>query len=119
MIQGGDPDGNGTGGSKNKIKGEFAKNGFKKNTLKHIRGVISMARNGDDPDSASSQFFIMHADQPSLDGLYAAFGKLIEGEDTLDKIANTPVSKNPFNPNENSVPNVEVKIKKISIREEK
>ena len=85
MIQGGDPAGNGTGGSKENIKGEFASNGIN-NPLKHTRGVISMAR-AMDPDSASSQFFIMHANAPHLDGDYAAFGKLTEGEDVLDKIA--------------------------------
>ena len=85
MIQGGDPAGNGTGGSKENIKGEFASNGIN-NPLKHTRGVISMAR-AMVPDSASSQFFIMHANAPHLDGDYAAFGKLTEGEDVLDKIA--------------------------------
>ena len=89
MIQGGDPQGNGTGGSKEKIKGEFAQNGFPKNTLKHTRGVISMAR-AYDPDSASSQFFIMHADAPHLDGAYAAFGRVVEGMETVDEIAATP-----------------------------
>ena len=116
MIQGGDPNGDGTGGSKSNIKGEFAENGFKKNSLKHTRGVISMARSGSDMDSASSQFFIMHGDVSPLDGKYAAFGKLIEGEETLDKIADTPVSVNPLNPRETSVPNVEVKIKKVTVR---
>lgn len=85
MIQGGDPNGNGTGGAKNRIKGEFAANGFN-NPLKHTRGVISMAR-AMDPNSASSQFFIMHADAPHLDGQYAAFGKVVEGIDTVDEIA--------------------------------
>ena len=85
MIQGGDPLGNGTGGSKNTIKGEFAANGFN-NPIKHTRGVISMAR-AMDPDSASSQFFIMHADAPHLDGSYAAFGHVVEGLDTVDEIA--------------------------------
>ncbi len=85
MIQGGDPLGNGTGGSKNTIKGEFAANGFN-NPIKHKRGVISMAR-AMDPDSASSQFFIMHADAPHLDGSYAAFGHVVEGLDTVDEIA--------------------------------
>ncbi len=89
MIQGGDPDGIGTGGPGYHIPGEFAANNFK-NDLKHTRGVLSMARAGH-PDSAGSQFFIMHADAPHLDGQYAAFGKLIEGEDVLDKIAETPV----------------------------
>lgn len=112
MIQGGDPDGNGTGGSGNKIKGEFSENGFSKNTLSHTRGIISMARN-QDPDSASSQFFIMHKDQPTLDGKYAAFGKLISGEKTLDKIADTPVTQS-FS-GELSMPVQEVKIKTITV----
>lgn len=86
MIQGGDPLGNGTGGSKETIKGEFASNGVN-NPLKHTRGVISMAR-AMNPDSASSQFFIMHADAPHLDGDYAAFGKVVEGMDVVDQIAN-------------------------------
>jgi peptidyl-prolyl cis-trans isomerase B (cyclophilin B) len=85
MIQGGDPDGMGSGGPGYSIKGEFASNGFK-NDLKHKRGVISMARTMV-PDSAGSQFFIMHADAPHLDGEYAAFGMLLEGFDVLDKIA--------------------------------
>ncbi len=85
MIQGGDPSGNGTGGSKQTIKGEFQSNGFK-NPIKHTRGVISMAR-ALDPNSASSQFFIMHADAPHLDGMYAAFGHVTEGMDVVDKIA--------------------------------
>ncbi|MBR0145874.1 MAG: peptidylprolyl isomerase [Eubacterium sp.] len=87
MIQGGDPDGRGTGGPGYSIKGEFSGNGFK-NDLKHTRGVLSMARSMR-PDSAGSQFFIMHQDSPHLDGQYAAFGKLIEGEDVLDEIART------------------------------
>ena len=85
MIQGGDPDGIGTGGPGYCIKGEFTANGFR-NDLKHTRGVLSMAR-AMDPDSAGSQFFIMHEDYPSLDGQYAAFGKLIEGIEVVDKIA--------------------------------
>lgn len=87
MIQGGDPDGTGMGGSDEKIKGEFASNGFAQNDLKHTRGVISMARSMN-PDSASSQFFIMHEDAPHLDGNYAAFGKVVNGMDTVDEIAN-------------------------------
>ncbi len=87
MIQGGDPDGNGMGGPGYSIKGEFTSNGFK-NDLKHSKGVLSMART-QIPDSAGSQFFIMHADAPHLDGEYAAFGKLTEGLDVLDKIATT------------------------------
>ena len=88
LIQGGDPVGNGTGGSKENIFGEFASNGFN-NPIKHVRGVISMAR-AMDPNSASSQFFIMHADAPHLDGNYAAFGHVVEGLEVVDEIANTP-----------------------------
>ena len=84
MIQGGCPHGNGTGNSGEHIKGEFAANGFK-NDLKHSRGVLSMAHSGN-PNSAGSQFFIMHEDSPHLDGGYAAFGKLIEGIEVVDKI---------------------------------
>ena len=87
MIQGGDPEGTGMGGPGYEIKGEFASNGVK-NDLKHERGVISMARSMR-PDSAGSQFFIMHKDAPHLDGQYAAFGKVIEGIETVDKIAET------------------------------
>ena len=85
MIQGGDPEGTGMGGSDKRIRGEFAANGHP-NSLKHTRGVISMARS-QNPNSASSQFFIMHADAPHLDGQYAAFGKVIEGMDAVDEIA--------------------------------
>ena len=85
MIQGGDPEGTGMGGPGYSIKGEFAENGFE-NSLKHERGVISMARSMM-PDSAGSQFFIMHADAPHLDGQYAAFGKVLEGMDVVDAIA--------------------------------
>ena len=84
MIQGGDPKGIGVGGPGYGIKGEFMQNGFK-NELKHSRGVLSMARSGN-PNSAGSQFFIMHEDSPHLDGGYAAFGKLIEGIEVVDKI---------------------------------
>lgn len=91
MIQGGDPTGTGMGGSKNNIKGEFLQNGFV-NKLKHTRGVISMAR-AYDPNSASSQFFIMHQDAPHLDGGYAAFGKLTSGLEVVDEIANTPTNR--------------------------
>ena len=89
MIQGGDPLGNGMGGADEKIKGEFDANGHK-NPLKHTRGVISMAR-AYDPNSASSQFFIMHADAPHLDGQYAAFGKVVSGMDVVDEIADVAV----------------------------
>ena len=87
MIQGGDPDGNGTGGPGYSIKGEFAQNGFE-NNLKHTAGVLSMARSGM-PDSAGSQFFIMHKDAPHLDGSYAAFGMVTEGMETVNAIAET------------------------------
>ena len=87
MIQGGCPLGTGTGGPGYTIKGEFARNGWN-NPIKHTRGVISMAR-AMHPDSAGSQFFIMHQDAPHLDGQYAAFGHVIEGIEVVDKIANT------------------------------
>ena len=87
MIQGGCPDGTGMGGPGYSIRGEFSSNGFD-NNLKHTAGVLSMAR-AMDPDSAGSQFFIMHKDSPHLDGQYAAFGKIIEGMDVVDKIACT------------------------------
>ena len=104
MIQGGDPNGDGTGGPGYTIKGEFTENGFK-NDLKHTRGVISMARRGsqyndyDYYDTAGSQFFIMHADYPSLDGKYASFGKVTEGMDVVDAIASVatePYTNKPF-----------------------
>lgn len=88
MIQGGCPEGRGTGGPGYSIKGEFAMNGFA-NDLKHTPGVLSMARSMM-PDSAGSQFFIMHKDAPHLDGQYAAFGKVIEGMDVVNKIAEVP-----------------------------
>jgi len=119
VIQGGDPNGDGSGSSGKTIKGEFAENGFTQNILKHEKGVISMAR-GNDPDSASCQFFIVDATTPtvtkSLDGKYAAFGKLIEGEEVLDKISETPVMRDPYNPNV-AKPKKEVKIKKITVLE--
>ena len=86
MIQGGDPEGTGMGGPGHHIPGEFAANGFKQNDIKHTRGVLSMAR-AMDPNSAGSQFFIMHADAPHLDGQYAAFGKVTEGMDGVDHVA--------------------------------
>ncbi len=85
MIQGGCPDGNGMGGPGWEIEGEFASNGHPENDIKHVRGVLSMAR-AQDPNSAGSQFFIMVADAPYLDGEYAAFGKIIEGIKAADKI---------------------------------
>ncbi|MDE6313603.1 MAG: peptidylprolyl isomerase [Lachnospiraceae bacterium] len=87
MIQGGDPDGNGTGGPGYSIDGEFSMNGFT-NNLKHTPGVLSMARTMD-PNSGGSQFFIMHKTSPHLDGQYAAFGKITEGLDIVNKIAET------------------------------
>ena len=91
MIQGGDPTGTGMGGPGHQIKGEFAANGVK-NDLRHTRGVLSMARSMM-PDSAGSQFFIMHMDAPHLDGQYAAFGKLVDGFETLDEIATTDTDR--------------------------
>ena len=108
MIQGGDPLGNGMGGSDERIVGEFALNGFK-NDLKHERGVISMARS-QMPNSASSQFFIMHADAPHLDGSYAAFGRVTEGIEVVDEIASVPTDFS-------DRPRVDVKIKKMTIEE--
>lgn len=99
MIQTGDPTATGTGGSEEQIKGEFSLNGIE-NNLSHERGVLSMARRGANPDteetmnSASSQFFIMHKDTPSLDGMYAAFGRVIEGLDVVDTIATTGTNIN-------------------------
>lgn len=98
MIQGGDPEGSGMGGPGYSIKGEFNMNGFK-NDLKHTKGVLSMARS-QHPDSAGSQFFIMHQTSPHLDGSYASFGKIIEGLNIVDKIAevNTDWNDRPRNP---------------------
>lgn len=90
MIQGGDPSGNGTGGPGYGISGEFVLNGFRLNNIKHIRGVLSMARAAN-PNSAGSQFFIMHQNAAHLDGQYAAFGRVIEGMETVDEIAATGV----------------------------
>ncbi len=109
MIQGGDPLGNGTGGSKVNIPGEFKNNGFN-NDLKHTRGVLSMAR-ATDPNSASSQFFIMVKDSPNLDGDYAAFGKVTQGMDEVDKIVNVKKDKNdkPLTPQKMKKVTVEIK----------
>jgi len=93
MIQGGDPEGTGMGGSDKTIKGEFQNNGVM-NSISHERGVISMARNSLSMDSASSQFFIMHQDYTGLDGDYAAFGRVIEGIETVDKIASVATDGN-------------------------
>lgn len=106
MIQGGDPTGTGMGGSKENIKGEFLANGVV-NNLKHTYGVLSMARTSD-PNSASSQFFIMDSDAPYLDGQYAAFGKVTEGLDVIKKIANVER-------NANDKPLEDQKIKTIEI----
>lgn len=98
MIQGGDPDGTGMGGPDYSIKGEFSQNGFE-NTLEHTEGVLSMARSMH-PDSAGSQFFIMHKNSPHLNGGYAAFGKITEGMESVNKIAetNTDSSDRPLEP---------------------
>lgn len=93
MAQGGDPDGNGTGGSPDTIKGEFSANGFKDNNLKHKRGTVSMART-QDPNSASSQFFICFDDAAHLDGSYAAFGEVIYGMENVDKIGESVTDAN-------------------------
>ena len=106
MIQGGDPHGTGMGGAKENIKGEFARNGVK-NDLKHTRGVISMAR-AFDPNSASSQFFIMHADAPHLDGSYAAFGKVVSGMEVVDEIASIPTDYN-------DRPKMAMRMKKVTL----
>ena len=90
MIQGGDPQGTGMGGPGYSIKGEFSQNGFT-NQLKHEKGVLSMARSMH-PDSAGSQFFIMHEESPHLDGAYAAFGKVTEGVEVIDAIAAVPTN---------------------------
>ena len=110
MIQGGDPKGDGTGGSIKNIDGEFSQNGFTQNTILHTRGVISMAR-AQDMNSASSQFFIMHADAPFLDGAYAAFGKVISGMDAVDEIASSPVAPG----GEGSMPVNKPKMKKVIV----
>ena len=106
MIQGGDPLGNGMGGAKNNIKGEFRANGHP-NPIKHTRGVISMAR-AFDPNSASSQFFIMHADAPHLDGQYAAFGKVVSGIEAVDEIASIPTDYS-------DRPKIAIRMKKVYI----
>ncbi len=108
MIQGGCPLGNGTGGPGWNIKGEFAANGVN-NPIKHVRGVISMARSMN-PNSAGSQFFIMHKDAPHLDGQYAAFGKVVAGMDVVDKIASVPTDWN-------DKPKTPVKMKTVELIE--
>lgn len=106
MIQGGDPEGTGMGGPGYSIKGEFKQNGFD-NNLKHDRGVLSMARSFM-PDSAGSQFFIMHQDSPHLDGQYAGFGKVIEGIEVVDKIAEAKT-------NRQDRPKKDIKIEKATV----
>lgn len=109
MIQGGCPEGSGMGGPGYHIKGEFGYNGIS-NPIKHKRGVISMAR-AQHPDSAGSQFFIMHADAPYLDGQYAAFGKVVEGMDIVDEIASVPTDFR-------DRPKMDMRIKSITLVDE-
>ena len=106
MIQGGDPQGTGTGGPGYSIRGEFTSNRFL-NQLKHTRGVLSMARTMD-PNSAGSQFFIMHEDAPHLDGEYAAFGKVVEGMEAVDRIAEART-------NYNDKPRINQTMKKVTV----
>ncbi len=108
MIQGGDPTGTGMGGPGYRIKGEFALNGFQ-NSLRHTRGVLSMARSRH-PDSAGSQFFVMHADAPHLDGSYAAFGKVTEGMEVVDRIAGTRTDRS-------DRPIAEQRMKKVTVED--
>ena len=107
MIQGGDPQGNGMGGSKDNIVGEFKANGFN-NPIKHTRGVISMAR-AYNPNSASSQFFIMHANAPHLDGQYAAFGMVVSGMEVVDEIASIPTDYS-------DRPKIAMRMKKVYVK---
>ena len=107
MIQGGDPQGNGMGGADENIIGEFKANGFD-NPIKHVRGVISMAR-AFNPNSASSQFFIMHDDAPHLDGQYAAFGKVVSGMEAVDEIASIPTDYN-------DRPKIAMRMKRVYIK---
>ena len=107
MIQGGDPQGNGMGGSKDNVVGEFRANGHS-NPIKHTRGVISMAR-AYNPNSASSQFFIMHKDAPHLDGQYAAFGKVVSGIEVVDEIASIPTDYS-------DRPKIAVRMKKVYVK---
>ncbi len=114
MAQGGDPEGTGMGGSGVQIPGEFAANGFTQNTLSHTRGVISMARS-QDPDSASSQFFICYDDARFLDGQYAAFGKVIEGMETVDGFLDVERTYNSMG--EEASPVEPIVMKKVTIIE--
>ena len=114
MAQGGDPDGTGMGGSKKKIKGEFAANGFTQNTLKHERGTISMARS-QDMNSASSQFFICYDDASFLDGQYAAFGKVVDGMETVDNFLKVERTANSMG--EIASPVTPITMKKVTVLE--
>ena len=119
MIQGGDPDGVGTGGPGYSIRGEFASNGFEQNDIKHVRGVLSMAR-AQAFDSAGSQFFIMHADANYLDGAYAAFGRVLDGMEAVDAIAATqtnPQNNRPLTPQ--VIKSIRVDTKGVSYTAEK
>ena len=107
MIQGGDPQGTGMGGAKDNVVGEFRANGFN-NPIKHTRGVISMAR-AYNPNSASSQFFIMHQNAPHLDGQYAAFGKVVSGIEVVDEIASIPTDYN-------DRPRIAIRMKKVYVK---
>lgn len=108
VAQGGDPLGNGTGGSDKTVKGEFADNGFTQNTLSHTKGVVSMARRGGDMDSATSQFFICYDTLASLDGKYAAFGNVTDGMDTVEKFLDIPRD-------ESGMPSTPIVIKEMKI----
>jgi len=117
MIQGGDPTGSGMGGPGYTIKGEFTANGFE-NSLSHERGVISMAR-AQHPDSAGSQFFIMHADYPALDGQYAAFGRVIEGIEAVDHVAETQTDSNDRPLQEQTIKTIRVETNGVAYTAEK
>jgi len=117
MIQGGDPTGSGMGGPGYTIKGEFTANGFE-NSLSHERGVISMAR-AQHPDSAGSQFFIMHADYPALDGQYAAFGRVIEGIEAVDHVAETQTDSNDRPLQEQTIKTIRVETNGVAYAAEK
>jgi peptidylprolyl isomerase/peptidyl-prolyl cis-trans isomerase B (cyclophilin B) len=112
MAQAGDPNGNGTGGSSETIKGEFSSNGFRQNVLKHTRGIVSMARSSN-PNSASSQFFICYTDADFLDGNYAAFGRVLNGMDVVDGFLKIPRKKN--NMSEDAIPTTPIVIKHATI----
>lgn len=116
VAQGGDPNGDGTGGTDYTVTGEFSSNGFDKNTLKHERGTVSMARSVD-PNSASSQFFICYAPATSLDGEYAAFGKVIEGMETVDEFTKAEMKENVMG--EKATPVTPIKMKKVTVKDSK